>query len=125
MGDDTDMAGLTYDAHRYLRAWRKAHGLTLEQLANRIGSKANTLSGWETGTRTLDLEDLQRLAAAYEVHPAALLFAPPGGPKFENLRLASEILEHVDPEVAREWLSVGTRLAKLPETSFAKREKSD
>ena len=56
--------------HVHLRSWRKSRKLTLEALAEQMGSKVSTLSGWETGRRILDLEDLQKLALYYGVHPA-------------------------------------------------------
>ncbi len=97
--------------HQHLRAWRKAAGLTLEQLENIVGSKFNTISGWETGARTVDLDDLKKLADAYGVHPAALLFAPPGGPKFEQLKSADSLLEGMDEETAKLWFDMGRKLA--------------
>ncbi|AOW49402.1 hypothetical protein A4R89_08220 [Acetobacter ascendens] len=107
MRKNTAMAGTRYTLHEHLRAWRKYRGLTLEQTANIIGSKPNTLSGWETGSRKVDLDDLKKLADAYGVEPAALLFSPPGGPKFEAMREASNIIEKMSPERAQSWLDVG------------------
>ncbi len=104
------MPGPVTDTHQHLRAWRKAASLTLEQVGNIIGSKVNTISGWETGARTVDLDDLTKLAEAYGVHPAALLFAPPGGPKFERLRDADSILDGLDEDTARLWLEMGQKL---------------
>lgn len=105
------MPGPITDMHKHLRAWRKASGLTLERLENIIGSKGNTISGWETGSRTVDLDDLKKLADAYGVHPAALLFEPPGGLEFERLRSADAVLKKMDPDSAKLWLEMGNKLA--------------
>ena len=105
------MAGPITDTHQHLRAWRKIAGMTLEQVGNAIGSKVNTISGWETGARTVDLDDLKRLADTYGVHPAALLFAPPGGPEFDRLKSVDALLKEMDEEAARLWFDIGHKLA--------------
>jgi transcriptional regulator with XRE-family HTH domain len=108
------VTGPSSSLHVFLRAWRKAAGLTLEQLENKIGSKANTISGWETGNRTVDLDDLKKLADTYGVHPAALLFAPPGGQEFDRLREAAGLLQEMDGSAAAEWLAIGRRIVPKP-----------
>ncbi|WP_366142132.1 helix-turn-helix domain-containing protein [Acetobacter cerevisiae] len=111
MRENKPMAGTQYTLHIHLRAWRKHRGLTLEQTANIIGSKLNTISGWETGGRKVDLDDLKKLADAYGVEPAALLFAPPGGEKFEAMKEASNLIEEMSPEHAKAWLDLGKVIA--------------
>jgi len=101
------------DLHIHLRAHRKIRRMTLERVANAIGIKINTLSGWETGARAVDLNDLEKLAGFYGVHPAALLLAPEEGPRFEAMRQASSIAERMGPEAAQEWLALGQRLTPL------------
>ncbi|MFT9360716.1 helix-turn-helix domain-containing protein [Acetobacter okinawensis] len=116
MRENRTMAGTQFTLHIHLRAWRKHRGLTLEQTANMIGSKPNTISGWETGGRKVDLDDLKKLADAYGVDPAALLFAPPGGPKFEAMKEASNLIEDMSPEHAKAWLELGKAIvSKKPE----------
>jgi transcriptional regulator with XRE-family HTH domain len=70
------MAGADTDTHQYLRAWRQRRGKTLADVSRRIGSKVNTISGWETGNRRVNLDDLSRLAEIYEVSAADLLRPP-------------------------------------------------
>jgi len=70
------MAGADTDTHQFLRAWRRHRNKTLENVTEKIGSKVNTISGWETGNRRINLDDLARLAAIYEVSPADLLQSP-------------------------------------------------
>ena len=60
----------------FLKLWRKNRKWTLRHLAEHTGYAVSTLSGWENGDREVGTEDLHRLAAAYGVHPAALLMSP-------------------------------------------------
>lgn len=90
--------------------------MTLESVAALIGSKANTISGWETGSRQVGLDDLKKLAEAYGCHPAALLFAPPGGEDFERMKAASEMLANMTAEAADEWLAIGRRITRSEKT---------
>jgi transcriptional regulator with XRE-family HTH domain len=106
------MAGPDSTLHVHLRDWRKSRRLTLERLANMIGSKVNTISGWENGKRTVDLDDLQKLADAYGVHPTLLLHAPPGTQELLRLQEAAQLLATMTPEDAAEWLHLGSRFAK-------------
>lgn len=117
------MAGPTSALHTYLRAWRQSRGLTLEQLGNEIGSKTNTISGWETGSRTVDLDDLQKIADVYGVHPAALLFAPEGDPQFEGMKQASGILKKMPSRQARIWLELGQSMTEGDKPAHTEPEK--
>jgi transcriptional regulator with XRE-family HTH domain len=100
------------ELHTYLRAWRRSKRLTLERVAELIGSKNNTISGWETGARGVGLDDLKRLAAAYGCHPAALLFPPEKEQEYASMRKAADILAALTPEAAQEWLSIGERISR-------------
>ena len=103
-----DMAG---KLHIHLRAHRRARKLTQQTVADGINVAFNTVSGWETGARNMSMEDLERLAAFYGVHPAALLLAPEEGPRFEAMRRASGLAERMGPDAAEDWLRMGERLA--------------
>jgi transcriptional regulator with XRE-family HTH domain len=108
------MTGPTSNLHQHLRSWRSHKKLTLQFVADKIGSKVNTISGWETGKRTVDLDDIEKLAAAYGVHPAALLFAPNDPARFEAIRGVLTMMEQLDPEQRAAWLEMGRQLAKPP-----------
>lgn len=56
-----------------LREFRKARGLTLEQVAEAVGTSHQQVQRLETGARRLTLEWLTRLAAAMEYEPADLI----------------------------------------------------
>ncbi|MGF1607409.1 MAG: helix-turn-helix domain-containing protein [Rhodothalassiaceae bacterium] len=68
--------------HARLREIRKAKGLTLQQVADRVkphGTTAQTIGRLETGARTLSVDWVQRIAEAMDVDPAELLALPQGG----------------------------------------------
>ena len=88
--------------------------LTLEQLANKISSKVSTISGWETGHRTVDLDDLRKIADVYGVHPSLLLFAPPGTDDLIRMQEAAALMAKMSPEDAAEWLRLGGRFTAKP-----------
>lgn len=97
--------------HAHLLAWREAKGLSQEQVANILGVNKSTVHRWETGKRTLDLADLQRLAEIYEVDPIALLLAPADVQLARDLTAAKAVLSTKDPEAAQMWLQMGNKLA--------------
>lgn len=62
----------------FLRDWRKDRGLTLEQLAARIGSTGATVSRLERGQQPYSQPLLEALAEALNCQPADLIMRPPG-----------------------------------------------
>jgi transcriptional regulator with XRE-family HTH domain len=48
------------DAHP-MRKWRKDHDLTLDDVGQRLGRTAATVSRWENGTRKPRHNDLQKI----------------------------------------------------------------
>jgi transcriptional regulator with XRE-family HTH domain len=66
-----------------VRSLRQQKGLSLEQLAATLATTGhpiglNSLSKLETNARRITVDDLTALAAALDVHPAALLHPDPG-----------------------------------------------
>lgn len=104
------MIKVASEMHIHLRSWRRHKGLTLEQLAGLIGSKTNTISGLETGNRGVDLDDIKRLADAYGVHPAALLFAPEDQAGFAAMRDVFEMASGMTDDARKAWLAIGMQL---------------
>jgi len=56
-----------------LRAYRRAAGVTQEQLAERLGVTPRYLAGIERGERNLTLDSIDRLAADLGVDPLTFL----------------------------------------------------
>jgi transcriptional regulator with XRE-family HTH domain len=78
-----------------LRSLRVERGLTLQRLAERIGSNKGTISAWEHGAYTPTLDSLVRLAAALGVRVEELVAPrqrsarasrPRGGSKVRHAR---------------------------------------
>ena len=109
-GPQPRMVKVLSNLHTHLRSWRRHKRLTLEQLAALIGSKTNTISGWETGNRGVDLDDIKKLADAYGVHPAALLFSPGDQSGFEAMRDVFEMASSMTPEARSAWVAIGKQL---------------
>lgn len=60
-----------------LNTFRKARGMTLEALARQVCKSKSTLSKYEKGEISLDVETLYELAQALGVHVEQLLYVPP------------------------------------------------
>jgi antitoxin component HigA of HigAB toxin-antitoxin module len=56
-----------------IRELREARGLTLEDLAHRVGTTNQQISHLELGKRQLTVEWLRRLAKALDCHPWAIV----------------------------------------------------
>jgi transcriptional regulator with XRE-family HTH domain len=110
----------TRDLHRHLAAWRLRKGLSQEQIGNRLGVDKSTIHRWETGKRAVDLSDLVRLAAIYQVDPVALLLSPDDALLAARLTRAKAILEAVPEDVGDRWLETGADIAgdRLPKTQL-------
>ena len=64
-----------------LRAYRRVHGLTQEELAESLGSHRTYIGSIERGERNLSLAAIQRLAHDLHLTPLALL--TPGSIEYE------------------------------------------
>jgi len=62
-----------------IREIRRSKGLTLQQVAERAGTTAQTIGRLETGMRTLSINWVRRIAEALEADPSELLSLPGGG----------------------------------------------
>lgn len=73
--------------HSRIREIRKEKGLTLQDVADRAGTTAQTIGRLETGTRTLSLKWVNRISKALEVEGATLLAFPEHG----DIKIFAEI----------------------------------
>ena len=64
----------------FIREWRKAQDLTLEQLAERVGMTHGTLSRIERGKTAYTQPVLEALAEALGTDPASLIMRDPSKP---------------------------------------------
>jgi transcriptional regulator with XRE-family HTH domain len=92
------MASNLYDVQlgRRLARARQAAGLTLQELARRVGWHISTLHNYESGRRPLKIAQLAQLAAALNRSPAALLAASDDAiPIIEQIDASTERREQV------------------------------
>jgi len=73
-----------------IREIRKRKGLTLQELAERAGTTAQTIGRLETGMRTLSIRWVERIAKALGTEAAELLSLP----EEEDIRIAAEWSAH-------------------------------
>lgn len=104
------MTGTGPALHVHLKAWRKSHTLTQERLANMLGVKDNTVSGWENGKRDVGLIELAKIAEIYGVSPAALLFAPEDQVKASAISLAGALMQDMSLEQRELWIALGQQM---------------
>lgn len=64
----------------YIRQWRQHRGLTLEQLAERLGMTPSHLSMLERGQRGYTQETLEAVAEALQTDVASILMRDPSDP---------------------------------------------
>jgi transcriptional regulator with XRE-family HTH domain len=75
---------------------RQAAGLTLQELAKRVGWHISTLHNYESGRRPLKIAQLAQLAAALNRSPAAFLAASDDAmPIIEQIDASAERREQV------------------------------
>lgn len=108
------MAGADTDTHQYLRAWRKRQDKTLEKVAEAIGSKSNTISGWENGKRRINLDDLARLAGLYKVRPPDLLQSPEAYDERQSSGRFVVIANQLTPEQAQHLIWIAEQMLPKP-----------
>lgn len=98
----------------YLREWRKAAGLTLEHVGNKLGIHLTALQKWEKGVNAVDTRDIERLGKLYGVHPSALFYHPEDVGAAKRLGRAHDVLQRMPPDKADHWLTLGEAFAPEP-----------
>lgn len=71
------MALISQAIGQKIRTFRKRRGMTLEELAAVLCKSKSTLSKYETGEITLDIETIYEIATALGIHVEQLLYCPP------------------------------------------------
>ncbi|MEM6559549.1 MAG: XRE family transcriptional regulator [Myxococcota bacterium] len=84
--------------HNRLRELRHAAGLTLQQLADRVGTTAPTVSRLEKGDRELTVKWMRRFGDALGLRPSEILEVSP--------KLTAQVVGRVGAGDAIHWLSV-------------------
>ncbi|HWX48146.1 MAG TPA: helix-turn-helix transcriptional regulator [Roseomonas sp.] len=97
--------------HDHLRAWREASGLTLQQVANKLGTTHATVSRWESGLQAIHPQKFKALAEVYGATPAELLVAPNDREMAKRFHRAAEIISKLSDQEVEQWLGIGQSLA--------------
>ncbi len=71
------MSEITQEIGRRIRHFRQSRNMTLEELAAAVCKSKGTLSKYEKGDITIDIETLYEIAAALHIHVDQLLFTRP------------------------------------------------
>lgn len=83
----------------FLKEWREHRDLTLERLAERVGTDKGTLSKWENAKRAINTDILSELAYALNCEPADLYRHP-------DLPSANDLLRAAPEDVRRQAIAV-------------------
>lgn len=70
------MTEISIQTGRRIRAFRKKRKMTLNDLSRIIHKSKSTVSKYETGEIALDIETLQEIAEALQLHAEQLLYSP-------------------------------------------------
>lgn len=93
------LARLLMHFPKRLAAIRKEHGLTQQQMADRVGTHVSQYKRYEAGSSQPTIEVFQRIVVALSVSADALLFEDDErGPQDERLRLQFEAVSRLDPK---------------------------
>jgi transcriptional regulator with XRE-family HTH domain len=103
--------------HQHLKAHRKLRKFTQVYIAGILRISHNAYSDKENGKRPVTLEELEKIAEAYGVHPSALLMAPEDGPRADLMRRAAEIARTRPESAAQDWVRSGEHLPPHEKTS--------
>lgn len=90
-----------YEIGQRVRKFRKAQGLSQEQLAERVGISVTHMSHIETGNTKLSLSVLVDLAAALHTGTDELLFETPVNQKKKGLEEIQTVLDACSPRETR------------------------
>lgn len=91
---------------------RESRDLTLEQLEERSGVSASTISRLENGKMKITAEYLQKLADVLGYHPAEFIADLGDVARTDRERLLLDLLRSIDPAAADAWIAAGRHLPK-------------
>lgn len=98
---------------------RRARGLTLKALAERVGTTNQQISHLEKGRRRLTMEWMERIAAALECHPFELV-SEDTQIQDERERVLVELFRGLSEEQKDAYLKATSALAKPLKGNLAK-----
>lgn len=108
------------DASTRLRAIRKEKRLTLEEVAERVGTTRQTVQRWEVDGRNITVKRLHDLAAAFDV-PVRMLLPGADGLSNEEREMV-EWMRAATPSERRTVSSLRMSLAEARREAFETRK---
>ena len=96
----------------HLKDWRTLRGLSLERVANELGTSHTTLMRWEGGVHKVPDERIKQLAEIYGCTPAELEHPPEQREMGQRVHEAIELAKTLSPDDAQLWLQTGRHLAE-------------
>lgn len=103
----------------------RGKNLTQTELAEMVGVTSPTVSQWEAGSATPDLETIQRLAIVLGVAPSYLAFGPSGAEATGPRRLTEAEILAARARVAARRAADPTTAAKKPARPLVAPPKAD
>jgi transcriptional regulator with XRE-family HTH domain len=91
----------TVEERNHLKAWRKKRGLTLEELAEKVGTTRSVIYLLETEQRPLSAKWLRKLALALGTTPGRILDVDPDEANADVLDIWDHIAKRDRPAAAR------------------------
>ena len=88
-----------YEIGQRIRKYRKAVGLSQEELADRVGISTTHMSHIETGNTKLSLQVLVAISEALEVTTDSLIYELP---QLNKTALAKEVVDIIDSSSSKE-----------------------
>ena len=98
IGDVTKKVFAAVEFPQLLATLRKQHGLTQQQLAERIGTHVVQLRRYEAGASQPTLDVIRKISTALQVSADMLLFGKDERGPDDELRLQFEAVSRFDPE---------------------------
>jgi len=94
----------------YLRSWRRASGLTLHDVARRLGTTHTTVLRYEKGQLTVSAGVIRLLAEIYGCTPAELEVDPKERQRGKRVNDAIQLAKSLPPHLNDRWLEIGRLL---------------
>jgi transcriptional regulator with XRE-family HTH domain len=91
----------------HLRAWRRAAGLTLHEVAQRLGTTHSTILRYEKGEFRLPVGAVQLLAEIYGCTPAELECDPKERKEGKRVHDAIELAKSLPPDLSKRGKTPG------------------
>jgi transcriptional regulator with XRE-family HTH domain len=107
------------DARTCIREERLARNWTLDELAERVGVKLQTIQRWETGGRNVSVAALERVAQAFRISPRLLLPQDDLAPEERQL---INFLRRAAPHEKRAVLGLAVQLSEGRQLAFEHRK---